>query len=162
MKGVKINLGKQIYSSSDNNAWKNLAKVILEEKEIALIFEGNNKELRTLGKKMKNQFWKEVLNTWYDYGDNIECISENKKISNTVIWSSGLMRNYNLTNRRNYFISKGIIYLKDLYNYEKKSFKTRQEMLDRHNITITFLTISVCNNQYKEIIRLYDPKTDEN
>ena len=148
MKGVKINLGKKIYSSSDNNAWKNLAKVILEEKEIALIFEGNNKELRTLGKKMKNQFWKEVLNTWYDYGDNIECISENKKIPNTVIWSSGLMRNYNLTNRRNYFISKGIIYLKDLYNHDKKSFKTRQEMLDRHNITITFLTISVCNNQY--------------
>ena len=29
---------------------------------------------------MKNLFWKEVLNTWNDYGDTIECMSENKKI----------------------------------------------------------------------------------
>ena len=42
-KASKLTWVKKIYSSSDNNAWKNLAKVILKEKEIALIFEGNNK-----------------------------------------------------------------------------------------------------------------------
>ena len=84
-----------------------------------LIFEGNNKELRVLKKKMKNQFCKVVLNTWNVYGDNMNvCL----KIPNAVIWSSGHLRNCNLANRRNYFISKGIIHLKDLYYYENKSF----------------------------------------
>ena len=39
-------------------------------------------------------------------------------------------------------------------------------MLDRHNITITFFDYLFLQqsipSRYKEIIRLYDPKTDEN
>ena len=128
--------------------WKIIAKEIFKEKEIPFIFEGDSKLIKRLANKTQNQFWKEVLNTWEDYRENIDNIPENIKIPNIVIWSSGLIKNDNLLNRRNRFMSNGLMYLKDLYDYDKKHSKRNNKFQTNMTLILRILIIYALYNRY--------------
>ena len=136
-KASKLSWVKRLYNTPETNSWIVIAKEIFKEKYIPFIFEGAVKCTQNMVRQLKNQFWKEVLNTWVFYREKIETLSEKNTIPHTVIWNSGLIGNNNLLIRRNMFMSKGLLYLKDLYNYNTQEFKTRQQLHDLHNINIS-------------------------
>ena len=86
---------------------------------------------------MTNVFWKEVIQTWIFYRE-ITNINQNSVIPNTVIWSSGHIKNNNLLLKRNYYMQKGLIYLKNIYNYNENTFKTKEMLQQEYGIDITF------------------------
>ena len=84
-----------------SNSWRILASAIFKEKHLPYIFEGIRAHCNNISYRIKNKFWKEVLNTWEFYKSNIENnTNEQTIIPNTVIWISGLIRNNNLLIRR--------------------------------------------------------------
>ena len=96
---------------------------------------------------MSNLFWKELLQTWvYCLDNRLTDIPKEHMLPNTNIWSSGLIQNQNLLGRKNYFMSKGLIYLYDMFDNTSHNIKTRQMLLDQYNISISHFDF-ICLSQ---------------
>jgi hypothetical protein len=154
---------KKLYVTDENHSWKTVALRILMEKNISCIFEGSIQNIKFNANTTNNRFWKEVLQSWAFYRENIEKEDQHEIIPHMVIWSSGLIRNSNLINRKNYFMSKGLLYLKDLYNYDTKCFRNRQDIQEAYNVNMTYFDhlclIQSVPKQIKNIITLRHTQT---
>ena len=136
-KASKLSWINKIYKSSDTTSWKSVAIEVFQEKFLPMVFEGSIERIKLMKNKMNNMFWKEVLETWLFYRAKTENNNQNEQIPNTVMWNSNLIRNDNLLRRRNEFMEKGLTYFKNLFNYETKEFRSRQNLKDNFNINIT-------------------------
>ena len=67
------------------------------------------------------------MNSLASYREKSEVLPEEESLPHTVIWSSGLIQNNNLLIKRNIYMSSGLMYLSDLYNFDTKEFKTREQ-----------------------------------
>ena len=94
-------------------------------------------KIKSKAKEIQNLFWKEVLNSLAFYREKIEVLTEEESLPHTVIWSSGLIQNNNLLIKPNIYMSSGLMYLSDLYNFDTKEFKTREQWSNIHNINIS-------------------------
>ena len=164
-KSSKLSWINKIYTTSNSNSWKIMVQELLKEKHISFVFEGSIDRIKCIAKKVKNKFWKEVLETWIFYRENID-ITQNEQIPNTVIWNSNFIRNDNLIARRNTYISKGLVYFKDMFDYERKEFRSRVNIRETFNIDITQFDY-ICLMQsipsiIKNMIKLYTPQTQGN
>ena len=71
------------------------------------------------------------MNSLELYREQIEVLKE-ESLPHTVIWSSGLIQNNNLLIKRNIYV-----YLSDLFNFDTKEFKTREQWSRIHNTNIS-------------------------
>ena len=110
-KASKLEWIKRIYDAKINNSWKILVYQIFNESHIGCIFESSKQNLTDIASSMTNVFWKEVIQTWI-FNREITNINQNSVIPNTVICSSGHIKNNNLLLKRNYYMQKGLIYVK--------------------------------------------------
>ena len=95
-KAAKLVWIKKLYVTDENHSWKTVALRILMEQNIPCIFEGSIPNIKLNAHKTNNHFWKEVLQSWAFYRENIEKKDQEELMPYTVIWSSGLIRNSNL------------------------------------------------------------------
>ena len=97
--------------------------------------------------------------TWGGYLEkDFISLTKEQKNSNTVIWSSGLIQNNNLLERKNHFINHGLTYSKDLIDQENGVLLTRQKMTEQLHITISLDYICLVNSipsETKSIIKNY-------
>lgn len=135
-KSSKLAWVKKLYISPETNSWRITACEMHKEKHVPLIFEGSINQIKSMANNMNNPFWKEVLQTWIYYREN-NLQSLQDIIPFTVIWSSGLIKNPNLLLRKNEFMDKGLIYFKDIFNFETNQFMTRLQLRMKYNINIT-------------------------
>ena len=82
-------------------------------------------------------FWKDVLEAWLFYRINVSD-NENNDLPHTCIWSSKYIKNCNLLSRKREFIKKGCVYLKDLYNYDTKTWYQKESLKEKYNIELTY------------------------
>ena len=85
-------------------------------------------------------------------------------IPSTVIVSSGQIKNNNLLLKRNYYMQKGLIYLKYLYNDNDNTLKTKEMLQQEYGIDITFFDhlylIHYIPRYTKNIIAAYIPQVN--
>ncbi len=111
---------------------------ILKEKHVLITFEGSSSFIKDKVKNITNQFWREVVHTWGMFIEKgLHSLTTDETIPNTVIWGSNLIKNHNILSRKYYFISRGFIYLKDVFDYENKLYKDRHTLMNQYNINIT-------------------------
>ena len=165
-RAAKIKWVKRLYNAANHNSWKILAKTILEEKHIEMVFEGSNAGIKDILKKINNIFWKEVIESWVFFKKDIAKLPEHVSIPNTVIWNSTLIKNENLILSRNKYMDNGMIYLKDLYDYEKGEFRSKDDILHTYNLNVNYFEylclIQSIPKNIKTLIGLYDVEKDEN
>jgi len=137
-KASKLAWVKKIYKAKADNSWKLLALEILKEKSLPFIFEGSSQTVKTFAITINNTFWKDVLKTWAFYRDLNNNNDQKATISDTVIWSSGYIRNDNLLSRKNYYMTRGLTYLKDLFDWNTNKIKTIAVIRQQFNINLTF------------------------
>lgn len=159
-KSLKISWVKKIYNSHPDNAWKVVALLTLKEVHLPLIFEGSIDYLTKKARLTNNLFWKDLLKTLAFYR-NVAAESDQGALPYTSIWNNVLIQNNNLKTRKNYFVSHGLVYFKDLYDYDNKCFKTKQDFLQKHGIDITFFDhlclMRSIPRQIKNTIAAYKP-----
>ena len=137
-KASKLSWIKKIYNTPEKSTWKIVTQTIFKEKHLPILFECTVERIKRLARSVNNIFWKEVLNTWSIFRQMTDAEkSEEDIISNLCIWNSEWIKNNNLLARKTHFMSNGLIYFKDLYDYQNKIFKTRQEIITSHNIVVS-------------------------
>ena len=141
-KAAKLTWVKKLYTSAETNGWILVAKEIFKEKHIPFIFEGNTTKIKSKAKEIQNLFWKEVLNSLAFYREQIEVLTEEESSPHAVIWSSGLIQNNNLLIKRNIYMSSGLMYLSDLYNFDTKNL--RQESNGQIYIIQILAHLTIC------------------
>ena len=70
-KASKLSWLKKIYNTDCTNSWKIMLSQVFEEKQLRLIFEGSVTCISAKSRKIKNLFWKEVLDSWCFYREHI-------------------------------------------------------------------------------------------
>ena len=115
--------------------------------------------------KIVNEIWKEVLKHWTRYRTKIAKFTEIEQLPNTVIWFSDLIKNNDLLIRRNEFIDKGLVYFKDLFDYEHNIFFNTTSIQTKYQIKINFLEhlniIHPLSKDQKEEIESYAGNIEE-
>ena len=136
-KATKITWINKIYNATNDPMWLCIFKKIFNSLPLPLIFEGDTYNLRQSYLQTTNLFWKDVLESWLSYRKNT-MIDEICYTAFTCVWSSNYIQNQNLLCRRREFANKGCIYIKDLYNYETKSWMNREDFKTKYDININF------------------------
>ena len=146
----------RLQQTNAQNTWVKMLCQCLGTKYPLLLFQGSRKFLINHKNKLSNDFWKEVFNNWIKYRKSVSTLSEMEELPNIVIWNSDLLTNENLRNKQNYFIEKGLIFFKDLYNYQDGVFYDRDDIWTMFKIKMNFLEfLSILNplsKSHKEVI----------
>jgi len=158
-KASKLVWIQRINLAADENSWKILAQHTMNEKYIPIILEGSTKYIRQTANQTSNKFWKDVLSNWACYRELRDRDNQDEVIQNTVIWSSGFIKNENLLARKVFFMKHGLKYLKDMFNFNTLNFKGLHTIQQQFNINITFFDhlclINSIPRNIKEVISRY-------
>ena len=158
----KLNWVKRLNETAENNSWNVMVNQIFKDKDAKLIFEGSIEYVKDKAKLITNTFWKEVLGKWVSYRQNIQMFDEKEEIPNTVIWNCNLIKNKNILNRKHDLITQGLVYLKDLFDYDRHLFLGTTEIKLKYNINLNFLELMSIKKsipeRIKNIIMGYDNK----
>ena len=136
-KAMKLSWVNRMYNTTDSNIWKHLALQTIQEQHLSSIFESSDLHIKLVCSKINNLFWKEVLVNWGQYKDNIIKVPDSILVPNQCIWDYKFIKNHNLLIRRNYYMSKGLIHMEDLFDYNENRFKKVNDLNESYNIQIT-------------------------
>ena len=149
IKALKISWIRRVILNSDNNSWYALSTIDFQK--FLSLGQGyaNNIKQHT-----ENPFWKEILQNWFDYCNNLKIETTNH------ILDSPLWYNRNLSNGENIFINdwfkKGIRYISDILD-EQGNFYQFDILKTIYNIRGTFLDfqslIRKIPETWKEMLR---------
>lgn len=147
---------KRLFDKENNGKWRQMYINELEQYGGILLFEANCSK-SDLEQKVQNKFLKDILRSWAEI--NFE--SNVTEIKNQVIWN-----NLNINNKTIYYKtwnSKGIKYIKDIYDIENNTFYNFNNLKMKYDINSSdylkyFSLISSIDKQWK--IRLNTGTSD--
>ena len=155
-KSLNISWIKRIQNTG---AWQSLFEETICGDRL-LVWELDKQSLEQLCKNTKNLFWKEVLKDWvqykYSYTDTNESVID---LVNYPIWNSSWNLSPNLNIMKKEFLSKDIVYIKNLLN-PQGFFYTHVAFIQRYGMRINFLDYSSLINSiprhWKQVIAQKD------
>jgi hypothetical protein len=141
--------------------WQDVAKVILKEDNLELIWNLDEYSLKLLCKKIENPFWREVLQAWRLY----KTCSRNESTLNLSLWNTYFIKNENLLQAKNYLVGKGCKFIKNIIS-SNGTFLTFDEFKNKYDCNINYLDylglLSSIPKKWKDDINAQDRTFSEN
>ena len=149
IKALKISWIRRVILNSENNSWYALSKIDFQK--FLSLGQGYANNIK---QDTENPFWKEILQNWFDYCNNVKIETINHILDSPLWYNRNLLNGENLC--INNWFKKGIRYVSDILD-EHGNFYQFDVLKTIYNIRGTFLDFQTLirriPNTWKEILR---------